>query len=153
MSERMRNIDVALVYELFSEAAAAINDGDLERWLALWVENGIQMPPDAPRRAGKKQIRAAMRPVFNRFCTREMTFHTEEVRILGDWGYAHGRCTYERTPKAGGDTRRCSGSFLDIVKKQVDGSWKIAVDCHSLNESPEEFEAAAGIGAASGTGR
>ena len=57
MMERMRNIDVGLVYELWNEYAAAANDGDMARWLSLWSEDGIQMPPGAPRRVGKAEIR------------------------------------------------------------------------------------------------
>jgi hypothetical protein len=57
MMERMRNIDVGLVYELWNEYAAAANDGDMARWLSFWSEDGIQMPPGAPGWVGKEQIR------------------------------------------------------------------------------------------------
>ena len=60
MMDRMRNIDVGLVYELWNEYAAAANDGDLARWISLWSEDGIQMVPGAPRRVGKEQIRREM---------------------------------------------------------------------------------------------
>ena len=53
----MRDIDVALVYELWNEYAAAANDGDMARWISLWIDDGIQMPPDVPRRVGKEEIR------------------------------------------------------------------------------------------------
>jgi ketosteroid isomerase-like protein len=38
------------------------------------------------------------------------------------------------TPKEGGETTSYSGKFLDILVKQADGSWKIAIDCHNYNE-------------------
>jgi uncharacterized protein (TIGR02246 family) len=131
--DRMRNIDVGLVYELWNEYAAAANDGDMARWITLWSEDGIQMPPGAPRRVGKEQIRREMQSLFDRFTTSNMVIHTEEIRILGDRAYSHGTLEYEITPKEGGETRSYSGKFLDILEKQVDGSWKIAIDCHNHN--------------------
>ncbi len=132
--ERNLVSDVAKVYELWNEYAAALKAGDLERWMSLWSEDAIQMPPGIPRRVGKEQIRREMQPVFDLFDTSKMTIHTEEVRILGNRAYSHGTHTFEMTPKEGGETKGYSGKFLDILEKQVDGSWKIAIDCHNYDE-------------------
>jgi uncharacterized protein (TIGR02246 family) len=134
MSERMRNIDVGLVYELWNEYAAAANDGDLARWVSLWSEDAIQMPPDVPRRVGKEEIKKGMQPGFELFDMSNMVIQTEEVRILGDRAYSHGTYTFDMTPKEGGATSSVSGKFLDVLEKQADGSWKIAIDCHNYNE-------------------
>jgi len=134
MMERTKNIDVALIYELWNEYAAATNTGDLELWMSLWIDDGIQMAPDAPFRIGKEQIREAMRAAFELYDTRNMTIHTEEVRVLGDWAYSYGTYSFERTPKSGGKTANYYGKFLDIVVKGAAGSWKIAVDCRNYDE-------------------
>lgn len=134
MTERMKNIDVALVYELWNEYAAAVDEGNMERWISLWAEDGIQMAPDAPPRVGKEQIQKAMQRAFSLFIMSNMVINTEEVRILGDQAYSHGTYTFEMTPKEGGETTSYSGKFLDILVKQADGSWKIAIDCHNYNE-------------------
>ena len=137
MTVRMKNIDVALIYELWDEYAAAANAGDFERWITLWIDDGIQMPPDVPRRMGKVEIRREMQPVFDLFTMSEMTIQTEEVRILGDRAYSHGTYTFDMTPKEGLETKSYSGKFLDILEKQVDGSWKIAIDCFNYNTPGE----------------
>jgi uncharacterized protein (TIGR02246 family) len=137
MRERVQVADVAQVYELWNEAAAAANEGDIERWISLWIDDGIQMPPGAPRRVGKAEIRRAMQPLFRLFKTSKMIIQPEEVRILGDRAYSHGTYELEIAPKRGGETRSCSGKFLDILEKQVDGSWKIAIDCHNYNTTSE----------------
>ena len=131
--ERIKNIDVALVYELWNEYAAAANTGDMKRWISLWIDDAVQMPPGAPRRVGKEQIRRGMQPLFDHFDTSRMSIHTEEVRILGNQAYSHGTYTFEITPKEGGETKSYSGKFLDILVKQADGTWKIAIDCHNYN--------------------
>jgi uncharacterized protein (TIGR02246 family) len=137
MTERTKNIDVAQVYQLWKEYAAAAAEGDLERWLSLWIEGGLQMPPGAPRQIGKEQIQAAMQSTFDLFSMSNMIINPEEVRILGGWAYSHGTYEFEMTPKAGGETKRYSGKFLDILEKQGDGTWKIAVDCHNYNAPSE----------------
>jgi uncharacterized protein (TIGR02246 family) len=137
MLERVQVADVAQVYELWNEYAAAVNDGDMERWIALWIDDGIQMPPDVPRRVGKEHIREAMQPLFDLFDASKIIIHTEEVRILGDRAYSHGTYEFEMAAKEGGKTKRYSGKFLDILEKQVDGSWKIAIDCHNYNRPSE----------------
>ena len=125
--------DVAQVYEVWNEYAAAANTGDLERWMALWIADGIQMPPDVPQRVGKEQIRGGMQPLFDLFDMSNMIIHTEEVRILGDRAYSHGTYEFDMASKEGGEAKSYSGKFLDILEKQADGSWKIAIDCHNYN--------------------
>jgi uncharacterized protein (TIGR02246 family) len=137
MLERVQVADVAQVYELWNEYAVAANEGDLERWIALWTDDGIQMPPGAPCRVGKAQIRRGMQPLFDLFHTRRMVIEPEEVRILGDRAYSHGTYEFEMAPKEGGHARSCSGKFLDVLEKQDDGSWKIAVDCHNYDRPSE----------------
>jgi uncharacterized protein (TIGR02246 family) len=140
MNERIKNIDVALVYELWNEYAAAANAGDLRRWISLWLDDGIQMAQGAPRRVGKTKIRKEMQRLFDLFNITNARVHAEQVRILGDWAYSFGAWEFEMTPKDGGETKSYSGRFLDILAKQVDGSWKIAIDCHNYDESSEPVQ-------------
>ena len=130
--ERMQVVDVAQVYELWNEYAAAVTVGDMERWIALWIDDGIQMPPGAPRRVGKEQIRAEMQLRLDLF-DRKMTIQPDEVQVLGDRAYSHGSYEFTLTPKAGGDTIEGNGKFLTILQRQIDGSWKIAIDCYNYD--------------------
>lgn len=150
--ERTRNIDIAQIYELWNEYAAALLDGDPERWMSLWVDGGIQMRPDTPRCVGKQQIHKKMQPLFDLCDTSNMIIHAEEVRILGNWAYSYGTFKFEMTTKEGGKTTSYTGKFLDILEKQVDGSWKIAIDCHNYNEPYELSTGEAGAGLHEGGG-
>lgn len=137
MSERLKYIDVALIYDLWNEYATAVNEGDLDRLVSLWADDGIQLAPCASPRIGKEQIYEAMQPLFDRFITSKMIIHTEEVQIVGDRAYTYGTYTFEGILKKGEESMCCSGKFLDILAKQADGSWRIAIDCHNFNESYE----------------
>jgi uncharacterized protein (TIGR02246 family) len=132
MFERMQVIDVAQVYELWNEYAAAVNDKDLERWLDLWVDQAIQMPPGAPYRIGKADIRRGMQSLFASG-VRRVVVQPEEVRILGELAYTHGAYEFEMASGRGDEARRYSVKFLDILEKQIDGSWRIAIDCHNYS--------------------
>lgn len=128
MQERVAVSDVQQVYKLWNEFSSAATEGDLERWIALWAEDGVQVPQGAPRRVGKTEIRKGMQPLFEAFDIQKMTIQAEEVRILGERAYSHGTFKFEMMPKEGGKTTGHHGEFLDVLVKQVDGCWKIAVD-------------------------
>ena len=130
--ERVQVSDVAQIKELWKEYAASVNASDLERWLAIWVEDGIQLPPDAPRRSGKAAIRTEMQPLIELFDW-QMAVYPDEIQVLGEKAYAHGLYEFAMTPKEGGDSMGSKGKFLTILRKQVDGSWKIAIDCFNYD--------------------
>jgi uncharacterized protein (TIGR02246 family) len=133
MLERVQVTDVAQIYELCNEVAAAANEGNLARWISLWTDDGIQMPPGAARRVGKEQIRRELQLQLERLDFSNIVLQPEEVRILGNWAYAHGTYEFDRAPRHGGETRSYSAKFLAILEKQVDGSWKIAIDCYNYD--------------------
>ncbi|MDJ0751882.1 MAG: SgcJ/EcaC family oxidoreductase [Ardenticatenaceae bacterium] len=135
MTERIKNIDVALIYRLWREVAAAVNTGDLEKWISFWTPNGIQMPPGMPRRQGREQIQEAMAQVFQQFRYRKARIDPEEVRINGQSAYSHGTYNFEKSPSGQDEFSTYSGKFLAILEKQIDGSWKIAVDCFNYDET------------------
>ena len=127
--------DIAAINELWNQYAAAVTTGDLDLWISLWTDNGIQMAPDAPAVIGKEQIRAKYESIFPQFIFK-MAITNKEVRVTGDWAYARGTYTLSMTPKAGGETINIDGKFLTILKRQVDGSWKIFRDCFNSNVPP-----------------
>lgn len=133
-SDPQQAADVAKVKDVWNEYEASLNTEDLERWSSLWIDDGIQMPPDEPRHIGKAQILAAAQPGFEMFDFEGFTINPAEVRILGDRAYSHGTYGFSMTPKEGGDTIEVTGKFLTILEKQTDGSWKLAIDC--FNYSP-----------------
>lgn len=135
-SEAEQAEDVAKVKEVYGEYSAALNSGDFDRWIALWIEDGIQMPPDETRHIGMEELITANQPGFELFDFDEFAINPVEVQILGDQAYSHGTYKFLMTPKEGGETVDVNGKFLTIFKKQDDGSWKIAIDI--FNYSPSE---------------
>lgn len=129
--------DIAAINELWTQYASAVTTGDLHLWISLWIDDGIQMAPDAPAVIGKEQIRAKYESIFPQFISK-MAITSKETTVAGDWAYARGTYTLSNTPKAGGETIYIDGKYLTILKRQVDGSWKISRDCFNSNVPPSE---------------
>lgn len=130
--ERNLTSDVAEINALWDEYAAAATAGNMERWIALWNEGGIQMPPGAMKRAGKALIHSEMQPLFDLF-DMQVAIYPDEIQVLGDQAFSHGSYEFAMTPKEGGDRIGIKGKFLTVLQKQANGSWKIAIDCFNYD--------------------
>ncbi|HEY3012678.1 MAG TPA: SgcJ/EcaC family oxidoreductase [Gemmatimonadales bacterium] len=122
----------AAVDKIWQEYSASLNAGDLNRWLALWTDDGIQMPPDEPPVVGKERIRARNAAVLDRFKF-DIGIKNEEVQIVDGWGYSRGTYKATLTPKQGGQTIPIDGKYMTILARQSDGSWKIHRDIFNSN--------------------
>jgi uncharacterized protein (TIGR02246 family) len=130
--------NVTAIREMLNRYARITNAGDWDRWISLWADDGVQMPPDAPARVGKEQIRAGMKPLFDQLDLDIVIHSIEDAKVYGDLGFT--RCTYtlKATPKAGGETIDVmpEGKALTLYERQPDGSWKIVYDCFNSSTAP-----------------
>jgi ketosteroid isomerase-like protein len=89
---------------------------------ALYTDSAVLLPPNAPAMAGSAAIHdflAAFPPLS------EFTLTVDGIEGNGDLAYAHGR--YRLTLAVAGSPVD-SGKFLDVRRKQKDGSWKYVAD-------------------------
>jgi len=121
------------VAALYREYEASVLAGDVERWVAQWVEDGVQLPPDFPMNVGRDQIREWMEGMFESFRFLEFDIAEEDVEASGDVASAYGTYTWLAEPRAGGDQISYDGKFLTLFRKQPDGSWKIYRDVFNSN--------------------
>jgi ketosteroid isomerase-like protein len=103
---------------------------DPARWLALWDENGVQLPPGAPAR-GKAVLDGIVPKGFVPGSVELMNIYPEEIVVAGDWAYSRG--TYDSARTVEGKKMTVDGKFLTIFRRQADGSWKIFRDCFNSN--------------------
>ena len=111
--------------------AFCCTSGDLELWMSLWADDGVQMPPDTRANVGKEQIRRAAESEFDALDMKLEILSVEDARVMGDFGLT--RCVYrlELSPKTGGETvvAMPEAKALTLYGRQPDGSWKIIYDC------------------------
>jgi uncharacterized protein (TIGR02246 family) len=122
----------AAINDVWKEYSASLNAGNVDRWVALWTDDGVQMPPDEPAVVGKERIRTRIQSVADQF-TFDMGITNEEVRTAGDWAFARGTYKASLTPKAGGKRIPIDGKYMTILTRQADGSWKIHRDIFNSN--------------------
>jgi uncharacterized protein (TIGR02246 family) len=127
--------DQAVLAGMGERYVANMESGDVERYLSLWADDGIQMPPNAPQVYGKSNIRTRVAQVFDNF-NASMSINTEEIVVVGDLAYTRGTYLLDLTPKAGGEPMRVDGKFLTVYRRQPDGSWLITRDCFNSNVPP-----------------
>ncbi len=124
--------DTAAVNDIWNQYSSSLSSGDLDRWMSLWTEGGVQMPPGEPPVIGKDQIRARIKGLLDQF-TFNMGIINEEVGVARDWAFARGTYGATLTPKEGGEAIVVDGKYMTILQRQPDGSWKIYRDIFNSN--------------------
>lgn len=136
--DKERKEDITAIEDMLNQYAVGCNTGDFDLWMSLWADDGTQMPPDAPARKGKEQIREGMKPIFDDMKLDIDIKSVDSVEVHGDLGLTTCKYTLKLTPKAGGETINAmpDGKALTLFRKQPDKSWKIVYDCFNSNVPP-----------------
>jgi len=128
--------DIAAINELYNQYLIHANAGDIDNFLSLWEDNAIRMDPDKPTIIGKENLRQFFEPSFGLFSVSVTVYGDIEIQISGDMAFSRGNYTLLLTPKEGGPSTHFDGKWLDIDKRQPDGSWKIYIDMINYNGPP-----------------
>jgi ketosteroid isomerase-like protein len=110
------------------EWSKAASTKDVEKTIAFYSDDAIVMPPNSPQATGKEAIRGIWKgllgaPGFSGGWKPAKV----EVAKSSDIAYVTG--TYEFTENdASGKPMTDKGKYVEVWKKQADGSWKCAVD-------------------------
>jgi len=107
------------------DSEAAILEDNLEKYMTLYDDNAVAMWPDVPPLVGKGAIRKSYQDnIFTKLTYSEMTHFPEEIEIAGQWAFVRGKSIVVVKPKKGGNQMRISHKYINILRKQPDGSWK-----------------------------
>ena len=117
--------DVAAIKNALDKGITAVHAGDASALAACYMDDAIVMPPNEASLTGKEGLRSWIEPHFSQF-TEKISAQVAEVEVVGDWAFLRATYTVTLTPKAGGEPSEDSGKWLQIYKRQPDGSWQIA---------------------------
>lgn len=125
--------DQAGIRSVDSAFMAAANAGDVDAVAEVYAEEGTVLAPNLPPQKGRDAVRAFWGGFLDAYTVRfEIASDTIEGR--GDLAYNQGHYRYTAVPKAKGVPGIADeGKFLEILKKQGDGSWKYVLDMYSSN--------------------
>jgi uncharacterized protein (TIGR02246 family) len=121
--------DIAAIEKLHEIDMAAAKIHDINTLITLMTDDGILLPPGQEPIRGRDAIWKFMKeqlPENQNYEITEYVQHFEEVKIIGDWAYEwatfHG--TYHL--KSGGPDLYERSRLFRILRRQPDGSWKVA---------------------------
>jgi ketosteroid isomerase-like protein len=104
---------------------AAIAAGDPTPYFAVLMEDAIFMPPGSPAKSGK-ELRNWLSAFIRDFHVEWLSFTSTELEAVETLAYHTFTYTWRVTSRAGGESKIASGKGLHILRRQADGSWKIA---------------------------
>ena len=117
--------DVASIRTLLDELVAAENASDVDTMMALTTDDAVNMPANQKPIIGQDAIRAWWENFFSRFSI-EGAVSDVEIQAGGEWGFYRGTWNVTTTAKEGGESQERSYSFIVVVHREADGSWKVA---------------------------
>ena len=108
--------------------------GDATALARLYTENAVLMPPGEPAVTGRKAIELKLQTTFDRF-TAVLSATFDEIEIAGDWAFERGSYTLTLTPKVEGEPLQEVGKYLLILRRNSNGSWKLARDIWNSDQT------------------
>ena len=127
--------DIAAIRALQSDWNAAVEAGSVAGYLAVLDDEIELLPTDAPPINGKDGYGAMLDGVFAADTFEIEVVDAGTIDVAGDIGYARYDYIIHRTPKAeGAATVSSLRKFIDIMRRQPDGSWRVYKYVWNYNE-------------------
>jgi ketosteroid isomerase-like protein len=125
--------DIAAINEVYDKYCERVSANEFELFLTLWADDLRRMEPGRLTIIGKEDWRLRVRELWDQAEFKMVRLGETEIQVCGDQAFARGAVTLSSTPYEGGSTTHIDIKFLDVLKRQADGSWKIYIDCFNLN--------------------
>jgi uncharacterized protein (TIGR02246 family) len=130
-TKSVRSNSVSDVRRVISEANARWSEGwakgDATMVAAIFANEGVQLGSNGKIFKGQQQIAEHQRTVMQSVDPGvKVTVITVNLWLDGDVAYETGTYKYEYTEK--GKPGMDEGRYVTVWKRQVDGSWKLAMD-------------------------
>ena len=120
--------DERAIRELIATWMAATKAGDHDTVLGLMTDDVVFMVPGREP-FGKAAFAAATKSMQG--LAIDGASDIVELRVLGDWAYLRNRLSVTVTPP-GGSPKTRSGYALTVLRKEPDGTWRLARDANLL---------------------
>lgn len=121
--------DMAAIEKLHETDMAAAKIHDINTLITLMTDDCILLPPGHEPIRGRDAIWKFMQnqlPENQKYEITEYIQHFEEVKIIGDWAYEWAKFNGTYHLKSGGPDLYERSRLFRILRRQLDGSWKVA---------------------------
>jgi uncharacterized protein (TIGR02246 family) len=129
--------DSAGIASADSAFQAAANAGNAAAVAAVYATDASLLPPNLPMRRGRTAIQAYWAGLLDAY-TVKFEIAPDLIEGRGDLAYNMGHYRFTAVPKEKNAPGIADeGKFVEILKKQPDGSWKYIVDIYNSNLAPQ----------------
>jgi ketosteroid isomerase-like protein len=125
--------DKQAIRELLGKYCDACKEGDLELFLSAWEDEAIRLEDNFHPVRGKEELREHFKVPFDMFDVEVTIYGDVQIDVYGDVANGIGNYILATTFKGTDSTLYFDGKFLDIYRRQPDGSWLFYVDCVTSN--------------------
>lgn len=125
--------DIAAIKALSAARAKAFNEGDAGTIAAAFTEDGLLMAPEKQSQTGREAVRQYYQGIFDQYKT-VLESGYDEVRVSGDLAYGVGFARVKLVAHNGGDTLLSTAKYINVLRRQNDGSWLTTHDIWNGNE-------------------
>jgi uncharacterized protein (TIGR02246 family) len=110
---------------------------DVEKVASHYADDGTSMIPLMTLMKGKDAIRAGLKEEFSD-ANSSLDFHPDKLEVLksGDMAYSQGKYAFTSTDPNTKKRVIEHGGYVEVYKKQADGSWKVVQDIASQEAPP-----------------
>lgn len=113
----------------------AYNAGDTAAVAALFTEDAVRLPPDAPPVRGADAVAANFAQAWAQGAHLDDLSPLETNLASADWAFEHGTYQVTVTPEGADEGRTMEGSYLVVLHRTADG-WKLARDAATYDSVP-----------------
>jgi uncharacterized protein (TIGR02246 family) len=125
------------VSDLLAKYNAALNSSSTDAVMPLYTEDGVFMPPYSPSAVGFEALRKAYDAVFKTITLNVKFTIAEIVELTPEWAFARTNSAGTTLDHATGTKTAEGNQELFILRKDGDGSWKIARYSFSPTNPPK----------------
>jgi len=122
MPENSATLDITALREAW---LAAVTSADAGRLASLVTDDVVVVHGDGRCIRGRNELKADFQGAFESFRI-DQRVHNPEVVIRGDWAFEIANVESTLTPVRGGETIHAITTTLVALRRQPDGSWKVA---------------------------
>lgn len=117
--------EIKLVEEAVNAEVRAIEDDDIDAYLAMLTGDAHFLPPKHVSLGGE-ELRAWLREFLEQWRVEWLAFRHDEIEVSGDLAFHRFSFSWRLEPKKGGQLEVSHGKGLHVLRRCEGGSWKIA---------------------------
>ena len=129
--------DIEAINKLHQREMDASRKWDIDTLASLWTDDVVMLPAGEPALIGRDANRASVTRLRDQSGSAQISDYIlsfNEVKVTGDWAFEWGTYSGTLAPEAGGESLRATGKVIRVLKKDADGSWRIARAMYNSDE-------------------